>query len=226
MLIKRNSDVLEDLVELKDKRVIDVGAGDGHLTRLMTAKGARVTGLECQAPQLAKARAAQPEGNEDYLDAGAEEMPLPDAIADLVVFFNSLHHVPPLLMDKALSEAARVLKPGGVVYVSEPVAEGAFFELARPVDDETEVRRKAYEALQAADRHGLKMERELAFLHPMAMKDYEAFRDRIVSANHERKDLMDAMETQLRSEFLRLGRKTERGYEFEQPTRVNLLRKV
>ncbi|MBF0168351.1 MAG: class I SAM-dependent methyltransferase [Alphaproteobacteria bacterium] len=226
MRLIRNSDVLEELVALSGKRVIDVGAGDGNLTRLMTSRGARVTGLECQAQQLAKARAANPAGDEDYLDGGAEAMPLADGMADLVVFFNSLHHVPPALMDRAMQEAARVLKPGGIVYISEPVADGAFFELAKPVDDETEVRKQAYEALMGAAKHGLRMETEHVFLHPMTMKDYEAFRDRIVSANHERKLAVDAMESQLRTSFERLGRKTERGYEFEQPTRVNLLRKI
>jgi len=49
-----------------------------------------------------------------------------------------------------------VLKPGGFVYVSEPVADGAFFDTIRMVDDETEVRARAYEALTAADQVGLR----------------------------------------------------------------------
>ncbi|MDK9722049.1 MAG: class I SAM-dependent methyltransferase [Rhodospirillales bacterium] len=223
MTIKRASDVLEELVPLAGKRVLDVGCGDGNLTRRMTARGAKVTGLECQPQQLAKALAAPKEGAEDYVDAGAQAMPFPDASADIVVFFNSLHHVPPALMDKAMQETARVLKPGGIAYVSEPVAEGAFFQLARPVDDETEVRWQAYEALRTAAKHGLTPESEHLFLHPMAMTDFEAFKQRIVSANHERQALVEAMDAELRASFESLGRKSERGYEFEQPTRVNLL---
>lgn len=225
MTIKRASDVLEELVPLVGRRVLDVGCGDGNLTRLMTARGAQVTGLECQPQQLVKALAAPREGAETYVDAGAQDMPFAAASVDMVVFFNSLHHVPPALMDKAMQETARVLKPGGIAYISEPVAEGAFFQLAKPVDDETEVRRLAYEALTSAAKHGLRLESEHLFLHPMAMKDFEAFRQRIVSANHERQSLVDAMAAELRANFERLGRKTERGFEFEQPTRVNLLRK-
>jgi SAM-dependent methyltransferase len=221
----RNSDVLLEMVALDGKRVLDVGCGDGNLTRLLAAKGARVTGLECQAQQLAKALAAPKAGNEDYVDAGAQAMPFADGSADLVVFFNSLHHVPPALMDQAMAETARVLKPGGIAYISEPVASGAFFELARPVDDETEVRRLAYEALLAAGKHGLRQEGEHVFLHPMSMQDYEAFRSRIISANHERQALVDQMADRLKADFERLGRKTERGFEFEQPTRVNFLKK-
>lgn len=222
----RASDFLVSLIDFSGKRVLDVGCGDGNLARLMTAKGARVTGLECQPKQLAKALAAAKVGDEDYVDAGAQDMPFPDEEADIVVFFNSLHHVPPEMMSKGLSEAARVLKPNGVLYVSEPVASGPFFELVRPVDDETEARRLAYEAVQAVSRHGLRPESEHLFLHPMSMKSFDEFRQRVVSANHERQALVAAMEAELRANFERLGQKTERGQFFLQPTRANLLRKI
>ncbi|CAA6604493.1 2-polyprenyl-3-methyl-5-hydroxy-6-metoxy-1, 4-benzoquinol methylase [Rhodospirillaceae bacterium LM-1] len=225
MIVKRASDVLEDLIELSGKRVLDVGCGDGNLTRLMTARGASVTGLECQPQQLAKALASDKAGDEDYVDAKAENMPFTDASADLIVFFNSLHHVPPDMMERAMAETARVLKHGGMAYISEPVAAGAFFELAKPVDDETEVRRQAYETLMASGKHGLSPESEHVFLHPMTMADYKTFRDRIVSANHERAQIVDGMQAALQESFERLGRKSERGWEFQQPTRVNILRK-
>jgi SAM-dependent methyltransferase len=144
--------------------------------------------------------------------------------ADYVVFFNSLHHVPAAVMAKALEEAARVLRPGGQVYVSEPIAEGPFFETCRPVDDETEVRARAYHALNNCA--ALRPVREFRYLHTVQMRTFDAFRDRIISANTEREARFDAMRDDLRPLFEAKGTRTEDGWEFDQPMRVNLLERV
>lgn len=222
---RRNSDVLVELVPLKDRRVIDVGSGDGALTRLMAKHGAHVLGLETSERQLAKALAGPQVADEAFAEGEAQDLPAHDGTVDVVVFFNSLHHVPVEDMDRALAEAARVLKPDGLLYVSEPVAEGPFFELCQPVDDETFVRAKALEAIRGAGRFGLVEERELTYIHTVVMADYQAFADRIVSANAEREATVAAMEARLREAFARIGTPTANGFSFDQPSRVNLLRK-
>jgi SAM-dependent methyltransferase len=189
----------------------------------MTGEGARVTGLDAQEAQIERARAAEPAGDEDYVVGLAEALPFATGEADVVVFFNSLHHVPPPAMAAALTEACRVLRPGGLLYVSEPVAEGPFFELVRPVDDETTVRRLAYDAVKAVKC--FEQIEERSFLHPMVLADYEAFRDLIVSADNSRARLADALAAELRAGFEAAGMRTEKGWAFEMPTRVNLLRR-
>lgn len=226
MMHRRNADVLLELVALNGATVIDVGSGDGALTRLMTRQGARVLGIETSDYQLAKARAAERQGDEVYAEGTAEHLPAPDCTIDAVVFFNSLHHVEVDAMDQALAEAARVLRPGGFVYVSEPIAEGPFFELCRPVDDETVVRARALEAIRAAGRFGLIAERELTYLHTIIHPDYDSFRERILSANQEREPILARLDADLRAAFQRLATPTATmGHAFDQPTRVNLLRK-
>ncbi len=44
----------------------------------------------------------------------AADIEQPDASVDIVIMLKSLHHVPISLMDQALTEIARVLKPGGL----------------------------------------------------------------------------------------------------------------
>jgi SAM-dependent methyltransferase len=63
---------------------------------------------------------------------------------------KSLHHVPIPLMDRALAEVARVLRPGGHLYVSEPVYEGPFNDIVRLFNDEAVVRAAAQRAVDAA----------------------------------------------------------------------------
>lgn len=219
---RRNADVIVETLDLEGKRVIDVGCGDGHLTRLMAKNGAHVLGVECSPRQLAKAWQADKVADERIVEGVGQALPAEDGSADMVVFFNSLHHIPVEHMAQALAEAYRVLIPGGMVYVSEPVAEGKFFETCRPVDDETQVRAQALATLRQAQ--GFQMKDEILYLHTVSMKSYEAFRDRIISANHEREERFAALDDKMRALYAANGRPNgEGGMEFDQPMRVNLL---
>jgi SAM-dependent methyltransferase len=221
---RRNTDVIVETLALDGKRVIDVGCGDGHLARHLPGFGARVLGVECSPRQLAKARAAAPVANVEIVEGVGQALPAPTGEADYVVFFNSLHHVPAAVMDKAMEEAARVLRPGGQVYVSEPIAEGPFFQTCRAVDDETEVRALAYRAL-----HGcrlLRPVREFRYVHTVQMRTFDAFRERLISANVEREARFDGMKDALRALFEANGTRTAEGWSFDQPMRVNLLERA
>lgn len=219
---------------LAGRRVVDVGCGDGRLARSLVDQdpsgglgAASATGIECSPRQLAKARALPPAAGVTILEGVAEAMPLPDGAADIMVFFNSLHHVPPPAMATALREAARVLAPGGLLCVCEPVADGAFYDLCRPVDDEAEVRRCAQNALRDAIGHGFALEHDETYCHPIVMADFETFRDRLVSANAERDAAFARQDADLRAAFERLaGRNADGAYTFDQPARIIVLRRA
>lgn len=223
---RRNTDVIVETLALEGKRVIDVGCGDGSLARLMARFGASVLGVECSPRQLAKARAAEQVPGVEIVEGVGQALPADDESADSVAFFNSLHHIPIAFQAKALAEAARVLKPGGEVYVSEPLPFGAFFEAVKPIDDETWVRGAALASVKGAWVHGLDEESEFTYLHPMIMRDYESFRERIVSANAEREAKFAELDAEMRKRFVSLAMPADGGgFLFEQPMRVNLLRK-
>ncbi|TAN61045.1 MAG: class I SAM-dependent methyltransferase [Magnetospirillum sp.] len=224
---RRNTDVIVETLGLDGKRVIDVGCGDGGLVRRLTRLGAHVLGVECSPRQLAKARAAERVGDEEIVEGVGQNLPANDEETDLVIFFNSLHHIPIEYQAKAMAEAARVLKPDGEVYISEPLPYGAFFEAVRPVDDETWVRGAALAAVKGAWVHGLEEATEFTYLHPMVIADYAEFRERIISANSERESRFTTLDTEMRERFARLAQPgPDGGFLFEQPMRVNLLRKV
>ena len=210
---------------MADAVVVDVGCGDGSLARLLARKEAHVTGVDVSAGLLNRARGADAVADERYVEGKAEDLPLESLTADIVVFFNSLHHVDVEQMASALAEAARVLKPGGVLYVSEPLAEGSYFDVVKPVHDETEVRRRAYETLRTATGNHFEGVSEIFHLNPMPMKSFDAFRDRIVSVNPETRSRFDALGDRVRDAFERLGRRTKDGWMFDQPMRVNIYRK-
>ena len=224
--ILSNESVLNEVLDLKGLRVVDIGSGAGEMVRYMTRQGASVTGLECGELQLEKARSYPPEGDEVYLEGVGQEQPFDDDSFDLVTFFNSLHHVPVEHIAGALAEAMRVVKSAGTVYVGEPIASGRGFELNAPIDDETSVRSCAYEAIQNAAAHGLLQVREIFYDSVYYYENFAAFKDKMIRIDPARRTPFEAMEDDLRGAFERLGIADEHGIRFDQPMRVNVLEKA
>jgi SAM-dependent methyltransferase len=91
------------------RRVLDVGCGEGQVTRAIVGLGAGAVGID---PTWAQIRVAHVrDGSARYAQARAEELPFLDAAFDAVVLCMALEHVDPF--EPALHEIARVLAPGG-----------------------------------------------------------------------------------------------------------------
>lgn len=222
--VRAAPEILEELAPPAGLDVIDVGCGAGGLARRLAGLGARVVGVDVSTVALERAR-AQAGAGERYLEGRAEALPLPDASADLVVFHNSLHHVPGL--DRALAEARRVVRPGGAVYVQEPLAEGAYFELVRRIDDETRVRALAQAAIAraAGAGAGLELERELRFDTDVRLTGFEGFRDAVVLSDARRAEAFAEHEADLRARFADAAEPAGDGVRFRQPNVAQLLRR-
>jgi len=197
-----------------------------HETRLIAGRGRgrRVRAFEIDAVQHAKNLAAGPLANLEFRRGGAEAIACSDATVDVVCMFKSLHHVPVSGLPTALHEVARVLRPGGRLYVAEPVFAGAYNDLIRLFHDEQGVRQAAFDALVAAVADGwFELECETFFRVPVAFRDFAEFEARLIKVTHTEHRLSPLLHTQVERAFAQ--HMTAHGARFEAPMRVDVLRK-
>jgi len=86
---------------------LDIGCGEGHNTRLVAKRGARLVGIDIAETFILGI---------DYRVASALELPFPDETFDFATAFMSLMDMPD--PGRALAEAFRVLKRGGFLQFS------------------------------------------------------------------------------------------------------------
>lgn len=222
-----NTILAGEMLDLAGKTVVDVGCGEGRFTRFLASQGARVTGIDVK--QAALDRAAELAAGEglhvDWRNARAEALPFADQGLDIVVFSNSLHHVAPEAMGAALGEAARVLRPGGELYIMEPVAEGPFFEATRLVNDERAVRAEALAAIRAAEAAGFESLNEVTYLSRRRYGSFEDYEREQRTQSETRARLFDENGSAIRERFLAAAEHEDGKLAFDQVFRINHLRK-
>lgn len=96
------------LVPAGARRVLDLGAGTGKMSRLLVARGLDVVAVEPSDGMRAALEAAVPDVA--VLAGTAESIPLPDGSVDAIVVAQAWHWVD---AERASVECARVLRPGG-----------------------------------------------------------------------------------------------------------------
>jgi SAM-dependent methyltransferase len=217
-------EALGQVLEPAGKAIIEVGCGDGAIMRHLARLGATVLGIEVSEGQLFRARARAGEG-ETYRTASGESLPCTDGSMDAVLYVNSFHHLPRQQMQLALSEAARVLVPGGLLIVVEPLAEGAYFEAMRPIEDETEVRAAAYAALQNPPPL-LMPDGEAFYESVVRMRDADRFLEVITAADPARRERLPQAEAELRWRYGTYAQHDADGAYLVAPMRRNVLRKA
>src|SRR6202453_4256950 len=98
--------------------IADLGAGEGAFALLLAQRAKKVIAVDTSAKMIEVAREqALRHGvsNVEYRLGDMEEIPIDSAAVDLVFFSQSLHHA--LHPDRAISEAARILVPGGRIVI-------------------------------------------------------------------------------------------------------------
>lgn len=99
-------------------RVLEVGPGEGWLSRILAGRGHRVVAVDVARGWLLR---MPPEAVRGRVAGALPHLPFADGAFDAVVAAEVIEHIPDL--ESAVAEAARVLAPGGRLVVTVPYRE-------------------------------------------------------------------------------------------------------
>ena len=120
---------------LKDKeytKLLDIGCGTGYLIDMLAkVHDAEYTGVDL-SPEMIKQANNKKIKNAKFVEGRSDEIPFDDNTFDIITCSQSFHHYPDT--DKAMQEARRVLKPGGL-YILSDTGVGPFKMFGVKVDD-------------------------------------------------------------------------------------------
>ncbi len=224
--VVHEAEVYNRLLPLDGAHIIELGCGAAVHTRAIAESGRPAAILACEVDtvQHEKNLAITDLPTVTFAHAGAQAIPAEDASADIVLMFKSLHHVPLEEMDSALQEIRRVLRPGGLAYISEPVYAGDFNEVLRLFHDERAVREAAFATVRKAVEQGvLELVGQHFFNTPNNFDNFADFENRIIRVTHTEHRLSPELLRAVRDKFESfMG---PQGARFTMPIRVDLLRR-
>jgi len=114
-------------LEIQDQdRVLDCGCGEGFYLKIISELSrCQLCGFDCDEEVLSRARQELDSFRVQLIQGDIYKLPFHDGEFDKIIFSEVLEHLPDDV--KALSEVKRVLKPGGVLFITVPNSNYPFF---------------------------------------------------------------------------------------------------
>jgi len=220
------AEIYDRLLSLDNKHILELGCGTAEITRNIATSGTNRNITALEVDEIAHANNLQITDlpNVTFALAGAQEIPLENDSIDVVFMFKSLHHVPIELMETSMREIRRVLKPGGMAYISEPVFAGEFNQVLRLFHDEQKVREAAFSTVQKMVNEGFfSLVEETFFNVPVRYENFAEFEHHTINATHSHHRLDEKLYALVKQRFEQhVG---DDGAHFLAPIRVDLLQK-
>lgn len=112
---------------LNGKDIYEIGGGTGRFTRELVKRAKSVKTIDLSRPMLQRAIAsasASEKQNTHFIQGSGSHSPFQDESFDYVFEVTTLLHMPDEYFELILSEAKRVLRPEGKIFLCGPLVEG------------------------------------------------------------------------------------------------------
>ena len=186
--INDDLDLLTQFLPISDQFIVDIGCGTGSLVKRLVEVGARAVGVD-QINLVLGDLSTQKSNNIDLVAASGVNLPIKTETADLVTFLASLHHISKEF--DALKEAHRILKHGSHVLIVEPLPQkDSYFELARLVEDETDVLKSTQAAITESARTHFNLVGEKTIYFERTFSDYQNQLEVYIEDKEKRGDIL------------------------------------
>ena len=217
--------LMEELL-FENKKVLDVGCGNGWFSIWADRNGCSVDAIDPSATQIKDSKDKDKTNKINFMVAGAENINNLNNCYDLIFFFNSLHHIPDTMMDKSIKYSKNKMDRNGSIIIIEPIAKGNFHNFVKYIDDETSVRNKAYKTIKNCKKYNLEIVKELMYDEIKRFKSGEECINFLSKVDEGRKSYIDNNTELLLNKFNDLSNYNNSKYEFTQPMRLNILKNI
>ncbi len=109
---------LDDFLNIKEGGVIDIGCGAGHVIERVTNDNRLLVGLDINRYLVKNAKERLETSRYDFALGDASRLPFKYSVFDYALMTEVLEHLNS--PTKALRECARILRPGGKLFVTTP----------------------------------------------------------------------------------------------------------
>ena len=217
---------LIETLNLDNKTILELGCGNATMTKQLGSNGSNRKIIACEVDEVQHEKNLKLDiENIEFKLNGAQKIDLKDESVDIIFMFKSFHHIPYDLMKEALKEIKRVLKPNGLVYISEPLFKGHQNELIAMFHDEQQVRIDAFEHIkEAVESEQFKLFREIFFQTEVIYENFEDFKAKQMNLTYNDNNITNELENKIKDKFnsFNNGKQTS----FMKPFRVDILQKI
>lgn len=214
-----------ETLNLNNKTILELGCGAAVMTKKISQNGYDRKIIACEVDKIQHDKNLKESfSNIEFKLCSAQNITLEDNSVDIIFMFKSFHHIPKEFMNDALNDIKRVLKPNGLVYISEPLFRGEQNELVAMFHDEEEVRINAFEAIKkSVDNQTFKLFREIFFQTEITYENFEDFQTKQMNLTYNNnlftKELIEKIKNKFNS--FNHGQKVT----FLKPFRIDILQK-